>query len=102
MDQLLLTQVFTNSTSIYKLNGLGYQIGGYYGIPVYGIPLAVGAEVNAIPDHELNRTSFGATRSLGFGTPGSDFHIEWGQTTTWTHFNIFDTAKGIYIKIMEW
>ena len=42
--------------------------------------------------------------NVGFGTPGSEFHVEWGETATWnqTQFNVFDVAKGIYVKIMEW
>ena len=41
---------------------------------------------------------------MGFGTPGGEFHVEWGETATWnaTRFNIFDVSKDVYIKIMEW
>ena len=94
----------TTAPSIYKLNGLGYQIGGSVGIPVQGIPLAVGGDFNIIPDDILNTIYLGATTNVGFGTPGGEFHVEWGETATWTatQFNIFDVAENIYIKIMEW
>ena len=41
---------------------------------------------------------------MGFGTLGGEIHVEWGETATWNaiHFNIFDVAENIYIKIMEW
>ena len=94
----------TNAPSIYKLEGPSYQIGGSLGVPVYGVPLAVGGDFNIIPDSALDTTYFGATTNIGFGTPGGEFHVEWGETATWniTRFNIFDVAKNIYIKIMEW
>lgn len=94
----------TTAPSIYKLNGLGYQIGGSVGIPVQGIPLAVGGDFNIIPDDILNTIYLGATTNVGFGTHGGEFHVEWGETATWTatQFNIFDVAENIYIKIMEW
>ena len=97
-------QGVTNAPSIDKLDGFGCQIGGSVGVPVYGVPLAAGADVNILPDSELNTAYFGATTSAGFGTPGGEFHVQWGETATWkvTRLNIFDVAKGIYIKIMEW
>lgn len=41
---------------------------------------------------------------MGVGTPGGEFHVEWGETVTWdaTRFNIFDVVEDIYIRIMEW
>ena len=94
----------TNAPNIKKLEGPGYQIGGSVGVPVYGIPLAAGGDFSIIPDTELNKTYFGATTNMGLGTPGGEFHVEWGETATWnqTQFNVFDVAKTIYIKIMEW
>ena len=94
----------TNAPNIRKLEGLGYQIGGSMGIPVYGVPIAVGGDFNIIPDDELNKTYLGMTRNIGLGTPGGELHIEWGGTGTWkkTQFNIFDVAENIYAKIMEW
>lgn len=80
------------------------DIGGSLGVPVCGVPLAVGGDFNIIPDSAPDTTYFGATTNIGFGTPGGEFHVEWGETATWniTRFNIFDVAKNIYIKIMEW
>ena len=97
-------QSITNAPNIHKLEGSGYQIGGSIGIPVYGVPLAAGGDFNIIPDSTLNTTYLGATANMGFGTPGGEIHVEWGETATWNaiHFNIFDVAENIYIKIMEW
>ena len=94
----------TNAPSIKKLEGPGYQIGGSVAVPVFGVPLAAGADLNIIPDTELNKTYYGATSNVGLGTPGGEIHAEWGETVTWdqTQFNVFDVAKTIYIKIMEW
>ena len=38
------------------------------------------------------------------GSPGGEFHVEWGKTFTipGTEFNIFDVSESIYRKIMEW
>ena len=65
---------------------------------------AAGGDFNIIPDSALNTTYLGATTNVGFGTPGGEFHVEWGETATWnaTRFNIFDVAENVYIKIMEW
>ena len=97
-------QSITNAPSIDKLEGSGYQIGGSAGVTAYGVPVAVGGDFNIIPDGVLNTTYFGATSTVGFGTPGGEFHVEWSETATWnaTRFNIFDLANYLYIKIMEW
>ena len=97
-------QSVTNAPSIAKLEDSGYQIGGSIGVPVYEVPLAVGGDFNIIPDSALNTTYYGATSNVGIGTPGGEFHVEWGETATWnaTRFNIFDVAEDVYIKIMEW
>ncbi len=97
-------QTVTNAPNIGKLNGPGYQMGGSVGVPIYGVPLAIGGDFNIIPDTDLNKTYYGATSNVGFGTPGGEFHVELGETATWnkTQFNIFDIAENIYIKIMEW
>ena len=97
-------QMVTNAQSIKKLEDAGYQMGGSMGIPVYGVPIATGGDFNIIPDTELNKTYLGVTSNVGVGTPGIEFHVEWGETATWrqTQFNVFDSAKTIYVKIMEW
>ena len=63
-----------------------------------------GRHEHRYPDSTLNTTFIGATTTLGFGTHGREHHVEWCETATWntTRFNIFDVAKNIYIKIMEW
>ena len=97
-------QSVTNAPSIFPLNGSGYQIGGSAGVPVCGIPFAAGGDLNIIPDPASNKTYFGATANAGFGSPGGEVHVEWGETATWnaTRFNLFDVADYIYIKLMEW
>ena len=86
------------------MNGEYYQIGGSIAAPVCGIPLAAGGDIMFMPDTELNTGYLGVTRNVGFGTPGGEIHVEWGTTVTLlkTQFNIFDVARNIYIKIMEW
>ncbi|MDD7635687.1 MAG: RHS repeat-associated core domain-containing protein [Clostridiales bacterium] len=97
-------QSMTNAPSIGKLEGPGYQIGGSVGVPVYGVPLAAGGDFNIMPDSALNTAYLGVTTNVGFGTPGGEFHVEWGETATLnaTRFNVFDVAEELYIKIMEW
>ena len=94
----------SNAPSIDNLEGLGYQVGGSAGFPVYGVPVAVGGDFNIIPDSAKNNTYLGVTSNVGFGTSGAEFHVEWGETVTWnaTRFNIFDVARNLYAKIMEW
>ncbi|HHW46456.1 MAG TPA: hypothetical protein GXX17_06040 [Clostridiales bacterium] len=101
---ITMYQTVTNASNIKNLEGSGYQIGGSVGVPVYGVPLAVGGDFNIIPDTKLNKTYFGVTSNIGFGTSGGEFHVEWGETVTWnqTQFNVFDVMQKIYIKIMEW
>ena len=97
-------QMVTNAPRINELEDLGYQIGGSGQVIISGVPLIVGGDLNIIPDPNQNTTYFGATTNMGFGTPGGEFHVEWGQTKTdeSTRFNIFDVARDVYIKIMEW
>ena len=49
---------------------------------------------------------YGATLTGGVaaGSPGGEFHVEWGKNFTipGTEFNIFDVSESIYRKIMEW
>ena len=97
-------QTVTNAPEISNLKGPGYQIGGSAGIPIYGVPVALGGDFNIIPDYKQNKVYYGTTSNLGIGTPGAEFHVEWGETATLTKnkFNIFNVAKYIYVKIMEW
>lgn len=68
------------------------------------IPLADLSPV--IPDSKRNKTYYGGTltRGLAVGTSGAEFHVEWGTTVSLpnTQFNIYDLARSVYIKIMEW
>ena len=95
-------QTVTNAQIIHDLNGPGYQIGGSVGVPVYGIPLVVGGDFNILPNSK-NTNYYGVTTNVGFGTPGAEFHVEWGETQTCTtQFNIFDWMKTVYTEIMGW
>ena len=97
-------QSVTNAPSINNLSGPGYQIGGSVGVPAFGVPFAAGGDFNIIPDNNGTSTYLGMTTNVGFGTPGREFHVEWGQTATWdaTRFNVFDLAEELYVIIMEW
>lgn len=97
-------QSITNAPNIDKLEGPSYQFGGSVGVPIYGFPFSVAGDLVIIPDSFRERTYYGSTANVGVGTPGAEFHVEWGETATWnaTHFNMFDAARNIYHKIMEW
>lgn len=95
----------TNAPSVKNLEDMGYQIGGSVAAPVYGVPLAAGRDLNIMPDkEEKNKVYFGVTTTVGFGTPGSEFHVEMGQTGSLEgiEFNIFDVPENVYRSIMEW
>ena len=94
----------TNAPSINKLNDAYYQVGGSIAKTINGIPAAVGGDIMIMPDQELNTEYFGLTGNVGFGTEGKEFHVEWGTTITApsTQFNIYDVARSVYDKIMEW
>jgi hypothetical protein len=73
---------------------------------VEGIPIAVGGDINFIPDTKRNEMYYGGTVTggLGLGKPSGEFHMEMGTTVTLTktQFNIYVVAESVYIKIMEW
>lgn len=92
----------TNAPTVHKLNGAGYQLGASAGVSVYGIPVAVGKDFNIIPDQERGKSYYGMTNNVGFGTPGAEFHTEWGETKTFFSINVFDEASNIYDMVMEW
>lgn len=73
-------------------NGTGYEIGAAGGAVIGGVLVAAGADINIIPDVDNDKIYRGGTISLGLGTPGFDFHIAKGNTTTipGSRFNIFD------------
>ena len=97
-------QSVTNAPNIDKLNDAYYQMGGSVANLVDGVPVAAGGDVMFMPDTELNTVYFGLTGNVGFGTPGKEFHVEWGTTVTlpYTQFNVYEVARSVYIKIMEW
>lgn len=56
-----------------------------------------------IPDTDLQKTYYGITTMTGVGSsPGFEVHGGGSATMTICEFNIFNIAKDIYIKIMEW
>ncbi len=101
-----LYQTITNAPSVKKLSedNLAYQVGGTAGVPVYGVPLAFGGDLVVIPDTNESRTYYGGTANVGFGSPGGEFHIEWGKTVSLQNneYNIFDDLEKIYQVIMGW
>ena len=95
----------TNAPSIYYLEGTGYQVGSsVFGGPE--LPVALGGDLNIIPDIKNNKLYFGRTSNVGagIGSPGSEVHVLWGETGTLepTKINIFDIADKIYERIMVW
>ncbi len=97
-------QSVTNAPNIGKLNDEYYQIGGSIVVPIEGVNVAAGGDVMFIPDKELNDVYYGLSKNFGWGSPGQEFHVEWGQTATLTQtqFNIYDIARTVYNRIMEW
>ena len=75
-------QSVTNAPSIDKLNDAYYQVGGSIAVPIEVVPVAAGGDVMFMPDPALNTGYFGLTGNVGFGTPGKEFHVEWGTTVT--------------------
>ena len=117
-----VTQI-TGNTALAQTNPLRYrsyyydsETGFYYVSSRYYVPeigrwinadnviAGVGGDVMFMPDPVLNTGYFGLTGNVGFGTPGKEFHVEWGTTGTLPHpqFNVYEVARSVYIKIMEW
>ena len=94
----------SNAPSVDNLTGPGYQIGASGGAVLDFVPIAAGGDFNIIPDAKTGEVYFGVTTNRGFGTPGFEAHAGVNQTVTipGTEFNIFDLARKIYDKIMEW
>ncbi len=97
-------ECITNAPNIDKLNGPSAQTGGSVGVLVYDVPIYGGGDVMCIPDFKEQTAYFGFTGNVGVGTPGYEGHIEMGMTDTipCSKFNVFDVARSVYKKIMEW
>lgn len=69
---------------------------------VEGVPAYFGADFMFIPSESKLRT--GAQVNFGVGTPGAEYHVEWGNTypIECTKFNIFDVARDAYRAILRW
>lgn len=94
---------FTNAPKIKTLTMDTTQIGGSVAAMVGPAPLAVGGDAMLIYDTNEKKKYYGFTTNAGFGSPGKELHLEWGDTTTiTTEFNIYKVAEEVYIKIMEW
>ena len=86
------------------MDGTSCQIGGSLGIPVEGVPLSAGGDFNIIPNELEDTVYYGATSNIGFGTPGGELHVEWGETRTLkeTRFNLFELFDISYFIVMKW
>ena len=94
---------FTNAPKINTLTMDTTQIGGSVAAMVGTVPVAVGGDAMLIYDPKEKKKYYGFTTNAGFGSPGKELHLEWGDTTTiTTEFNIYKVAEEVYIKIMEW
>ena len=94
-------KTITNAPNIDLLEGDSYQIGGTLGIPVEGVPLAVGADLCFMKDPETEKEYYGFSISEGLGS--SEVHAGGSYTKTikGTKFNIFDAIEKICLRIME-
>ena len=93
----------TNAPNIHQLEGPSQQIGGSFGVPIYGVPVSAGADLIFMRNEKLNKNYFGYSKNLGIGTSGGEMHTEWGETQTisGTEFNVYDLIDKFFIKIME-
>jgi len=96
---IVSSSTITNAYNVEELNGDSYQVGGTAGEMVGTIPLTVSGEVSIIPKKDGGVPYFGGTAAIGLGTPGSEVHVEWGSTTTWTEGNIVDDISNTIDKI---
>ena len=94
-------QTITNAPSIERLEGEGYQIGGSFGMPVYGVPLSAGRDFVFIPYQDNNGSYFGLSRTDGFGSPGFEGHGEMSYTWTLGRFNVYSIAEMLLTSILE-
>ncbi len=95
---------YDSETGLYYVSSRYYdpEIGRW--INADNVIAGVGGDVMFMPDPALNTGYFGLTGNVGFGTPGKEFHVEWGTTVTLPHtqFKVYEVARSVYIKIMEW
>ena len=96
--------VYDTDTKLYYCNSRYYDPAIGWWINADGVIADVGGDIMFIPDKESKATYWGKTRNFGVGTPGTEVLVEWGTTGTIprTSFNLFDVAKSVYTKIMEW
>ena len=87
----------SNAPDIYALEGEGVNIGGSVSTRVGVIPLVAGGEFNLIGDVNSKPYDgyYGDTASVGIGV-GNEGHIQYGGTTTFYSFNVFDLWNDIY------
>jgi len=86
----------TNAPSVQKLDGKGYQFGGSMNAPSpSGLSAGIGGEFNVIDDG--NNYYYGVTGSLSLATtPGTEAHVEWGNTRTIATINIYDIFENTF------
>ena len=71
---------YDSETGLYYVSSRYYdpEIGRW--INADNVIAGVGGDVMFMPDPALNTGYFGLTGNVGFGTPGKEFHVEWGTT----------------------
>ena len=84
-------ETITNAPSVDYLNEYSFDIGGSFSAVVFG-----GSEIISIPDKDPNKMYYGITRYGGIGTPGVEFHVGMGYTTTFFKLNIFEVISELF------
>lgn len=84
------------------MEGTYYQLGGSIGTPTNSILSFVGVDSLIMPQPGSSTTYYGISGNVGIGTPGAELHAGWGNTRTVEYCNIFNLARRVYKKIMEW
>ena len=103
-------QTITNATSVDKLSGWGTQIGGTVTVPVEGIPVMLGADVNFIPNGDVQEGEpavfHGATFVSGLSLSATGYsaegHTASGHTFNLFTWNVFDVLDDMFDVIEEW
>jgi len=103
-------QTITNATSVDKLSGWGTQIGGTVTVPVEGIPVMLGADVNFIPNGDVQEGEpavfHGATFVSGLSLSATGYsaegHTASGRTFNLFTWNVFDVLDDMFDVIEEW
>ena len=85
-------QTTTNAPDIHKLAGPGGQIGGSITVPIEGVPVVFGGDINVIPDFDNSDTYLGYTKVAGVSLMPGDIDGELHTTVGYT-FEPFDSIN---------